>query len=395
MTSAPVWDALDKSLPGQRQAVRALSAIVEHASLAHAYLFAGPTGAGKLKAAVTLAVAANCEVSGCGACALCLSIDGLTRGDAAHPDIIIARPEGTGYTIEQLREIRRSISTRPVDLATKFLIVLDSDRMREAAANTLLKTVEEPPPNTCIVLLTSRYEAIIGTVKSRCQLIEFCQVAEEMIVGALVGRKKVDVASARVAYHASGGRLHSAEDLLDAPAFAAARRFVGTVVDDLDRRDAAELLADADRLVELIDDLGAVLGPSLEDSAPFAEEDIKDMALSKGHAARMRSLRDESAKRAGQVRKAEGTRALLDLFSVAYRDVLCASSGEDDLVADSEATAGRVSLVRHAGIAGATRALDAVSRARRRISRNVIPKNALAAMLLEIAEATSWRRQSA
>jgi DNA polymerase III subunit delta' len=394
MALAPIWDALDRSIPGQEKAVRALSAIVEHKSLAHAYLFSGPTGSGKLQAALTLAVAANCAGKGCGGCPLCLNFAALLSGEATHPDIHVMHSDGDQYSIESVREIRHLVGMTPAEYPTKFVIITEAERMREAQANTLLKTLEEPAQNTCIVLLTVRFDALLPTVRSRCQLVEFRPVPETTLVAALVAESGTDPVSARVAYQASRGRLDVARILLEAPAFARARTLVATIVDDLDRRDPAELLQDAGRMEALIEDLGEAAVSGVDDE-PFEMDQIKDMAISKSHSGRLRSAHDDWAKRKTQNRKAEGTAVLLDLFALAYRDLLCAFAGADSLVVDHAALGGRTRFLRHESSGAAAGALEAVTTARRRIRRNVVPKNALAAMLLETQEVTRWRRRSA
>lgn len=400
MTLAPIWGALDKQLPGQETAVRALSRIVANKALAHAYLFAGPAGSGKLTAALTFACAANCPDGGCGTCDICTSVELYEDDKQRHLDIRVARPDGVDYGVEQLRDLRHTLASRSVELPTRFLILDDAERMKPAAANTLLKTIEEPPPGTTVILVTSLYEAILETIRSRCQLIEFKPVAEPRLVGKLVREMKesgagpMDVASAKVAYHAAGGRPDAARQLLSARVFSDARSLVGAIVDGLGHRSASQLVADAEALEGLLSDLGQAVTPHLREE-PYTEEAIKDMAISRAHSGRLTAHRKEHLKHVQLVRRQEGAGVVLQLFALAFRDVLCAANGAEELVADPESIRERGSLVRHGGSVGATRALESVACSRGRIARNVIPKHAFEAMLFEMAEVGRWRRQSA
>lgn len=410
MMVSPFWEALDRSLPGQSKALRTLASITRHRTLAHALLFVGPAGAGKLRAAVALAVAENCEDHGCMTCALCKSVDGLARRQSVHPDITIVSPEGAEYPIAQVRELRRTLQERPVELATKFLIVLGADRMRPVSANALLKTLEEPPDATCIVLLAEEWDALLPTVRSRCQLVQFRPVAEAELARRLVEEAGADPVVALAATRACGGRMDMAARLISVPAFTQARLMVETIIEDLERRDAHELIDDADTLVGVIEDVGAGILKSAEEGEEggggggsasddgdivLKDEDIEDFAFSKAHAGRLRSLVREQRRRADLRARMEGTSVVLGLLGYAFRDLLCAAAGANDVVMDAQAVERRLAVLRHASLGGVTRALEAVVKARARIRANVQPKHAIAAMLFEIAEAARWRRRSA
>lgn len=394
MSLSPFWEALEEELPGQHKAVRALAAIVEHRALTHAYVFAGPPGAGKLRAAVALAAAENCDDHGCGDCALCKSVGALASQESVHPDISIVRPQGREYPIEQIRELRRGVHGRPVELETKFLVLLGADRMRPTSANALLKTLEEPPSRNCWVLVTDRFDELLPTVRSRCQLVQFRALGQEDVVSRLEREHGADRATALAAVGSAGGRLDLARALLAAPAFARARKAVDTLVEDLPHRDAHQLLSDAEDLAELIDDLGQAMRSDGRESA-FGAEDIDELAVDAAHARRLKALGKEAERRAVLVARAEGAAVMLGLLSLAYRDLLCASAGAEDMVSDPAAVTRRGSVMRQAGVAGAARALEAITRARRRIMGNVLPKNALAAMMFEMGEEGRWHRRSA
>jgi len=141
--------------------------------LAHAYLFTGPRGSGKLAMATTLAQALNClqkEHDACGRCKSCLDIK-----DGTHPDVHWVRPESKSrqIKIEQIREFGNSIALKPMMARTKVGIIEDAECLNVAAQNAFLKTLEEPPDRTVILLLSAEPERLLPTILSRCLRISF------------------------------------------------------------------------------------------------------------------------------------------------------------------------------------------------------------------------------
>jgi DNA polymerase-3 subunit delta' len=141
--------------------------------LAHAYLFSGRRGAGKLELARTLAKALNCleaEADSCDRCESCRRID-----EGAHPDIYEVKPESKSrrISVDQIRQFERAIHLRPTEARVKLGIVIDADCMGEEASNAFLKTLEEPPAQTVIILLSTEPQRLLPTILSRCLRISF------------------------------------------------------------------------------------------------------------------------------------------------------------------------------------------------------------------------------
>jgi DNA polymerase-3 subunit delta' len=166
---------LDK-IEAQPRAVAQLARAVAADRVAHAYAFIGPAGSGRLAAALAFAAALVCEHGGCGTCRTCRTIEARQ-----HPDlhVIVPTPPDTNprgpkaIRIKSIRELERQASLRPVMAPWKVFIVTDADVMTEDAPQAFLKTLEEPPDRTIIILLLQRARAMPATVLSRCHLVRF------------------------------------------------------------------------------------------------------------------------------------------------------------------------------------------------------------------------------
>src|SRR3989442_15972531 len=129
---------------------------IEHGRLAPAYLFAGARGAGKADMARTLAKALNCvkkENDSCDRCDSCRRIE-----EGLHSDVYWVRPESKSrrITVDQIREFERAANLKASSARVKVGIIVDADCMGEEASNAFLKTLEEPPAQTIILLLTTQ-----------------------------------------------------------------------------------------------------------------------------------------------------------------------------------------------------------------------------------------------
>ncbi len=156
---------------GQDHALRLLRNALEHSRLAHAYLLAGPPGVGKHLTARQFAKAVSCVEAvsdACDTCTACKKIDADN-----HPDVLDIEPDGASIRIEQIRTIQQRLSFRPYE-QDRIVIILDGcELLTTPATNALLKTLEEPPGHTLLLLLTSNKTALPLTITSRCQLVPF------------------------------------------------------------------------------------------------------------------------------------------------------------------------------------------------------------------------------
>jgi len=146
---------------------------LRHGRVAHAYLFSGPRGSGKADTAVELAKALNCEHETEGACDQCDSCNRIDN--RMHPDIYWLRPESKSrrITVAQIREFERGVNLKPSSAQIKIGLVVDADCMGEEASNAFLKTLEEPPAQTVIILLSAEPQRLLSTILSRCLRVSF------------------------------------------------------------------------------------------------------------------------------------------------------------------------------------------------------------------------------
>jgi DNA polymerase III delta' subunit len=177
-----------EEIAGQERAVRLLRTALERGQVHHAYLMAGPAGAGKERAALAFAQAANClaEARPCGSCEHCAAI---ARG--AFPDVAWLMPQAEliargrisradleaapskEIRVDEIRALAKRLSFAPLRGRRKVAIVVPADAMNERAQNTLLKTLEEPPPATTFLLVSAHPDSLLATVRSRCARVQF------------------------------------------------------------------------------------------------------------------------------------------------------------------------------------------------------------------------------
>jgi len=210
--SAPSPVPVLSRIAGQARAVRLLEGAV--AAPVHAYLFRGPPGSGRRDAAVAFGAALVCAEGGCGRCTSC---NEALAG--RHPDVEVFEREGASLLVEEAREIGRRALMSPRASRYQVLVLPDFDFV-ERAAPALLKTIEEPPDTTVIVLTAEHVSPSLRTVASRCVEVPFEALSVTVIAEALASQG-CDLGVARAVAEAAGGRLDRARLLAGDPGFAA------------------------------------------------------------------------------------------------------------------------------------------------------------------------------
>jgi DNA polymerase-3 subunit delta' len=186
----------------------------------HAFLFVGPEGIGKRAFALTLARALLCErarpeaLDPCDECPACKQVEAGT-----HPDLLLAaRPEDKHeLPIRVIRDLCLDLGLKPARGSRKVAIVDDADDLNEEAANAFLKTLEEPPPGSVLILIGTAAELQLDTIVSRCRVVRFDPLPEPDLAAILLeqGITADPAAATRLAQRGEGS-VRRAQALADA-----------------------------------------------------------------------------------------------------------------------------------------------------------------------------------
>ncbi len=268
-----IWEKIE----GQPSAVEYLRRSLARGRTAHAYLFVGPEGVGKSLCARLFAQALSCrrqDGDGCGSCPSCRAF-----AQSAHPDFRSFSPRGVrgGIVIDQIREIDRLAWLAPQMDGWKAIVIDRAETMNDEAANAFLKTLEEPPPRTVFLLLTSRPDGIVATVRSRCQTVRFHPWAFSLMEPFLRERAGIGREEAWALHCATGGlpgaALRTAEEK-----FTATRALVLRALAAGRFGSARELMAEASAWLDDLEEKHRRRAAALEKQRPpgLDPQGIKD-----------------------------------------------------------------------------------------------------------------------
>lgn len=161
---------------GQDKAVQLLLNTLKTGRIPSALLFAGEPGIGKRYTAINFAKAINClsqESDSCDDCPSCKKID-----SGVHPDILLLGPERGEIRVEEIRSIEEALSFKPFEGKRKVVIIDEAEKMNQSASNAFLKTMEEPPSDSIIIMISSSPDSLPPTIRSRCCRIDFRPIPE-------------------------------------------------------------------------------------------------------------------------------------------------------------------------------------------------------------------------
>ena len=338
---------------GHEVAVAMLRRSISGGLLSHAYLFTGPPGVGKRTLALALAMALNCEggapnVSGVpdAPCGFCTSCSRIKRGE--HPDVIevnletqhsalsaqnSSTPPPKELRIDTIREMQSTVGLSPYSGRWKVYILGDADRLNEEAANSLLKTLEEPPVQTLLVLLAPDGASLLPTISSRCIQVPLRPLLRTEVEATLIARGAEPEQAVRLAA-LSGGRIGWAINALETPG-------------SLENRNVT------------LQELSVLVGSTAVDRIDAASR---------------------LAKRFTDNRAA--VYETLDVWEGWWRDVLVAGTGAEELVINLDQLPSLISLARHVATDRAYRTVLLVQQTRQQLMENVNPRLALEALTL-------------
>ncbi|MFQ5880928.1 MAG: DNA polymerase III subunit delta' [Candidatus Methylomirabilales bacterium] len=200
---------------GQERAVSLLRRAIETSRLPHALLFTGPRGVGRYLTALTTVKAMNCVGGVKGDCCnRCLSCSKIAKG--VHPDVHLFAPQGASLKIDQIRGLAQEATLKPYEGRLKVFILDQAETMTEQAQNALLKTLEEPPGATLLILIAPQASSLLPTIASRCTQIRFAPLPERLIAARL-WEDGCDEEEAHFLASLAGGSLGRAQELRRSP----------------------------------------------------------------------------------------------------------------------------------------------------------------------------------
>ena len=233
-----------QTIVGHDAVAESFRASLRSGRLASSFLFVGSSGIGKRRFALRLAAALFCEtrpaesLDPCGACQACQQVAAVT-----HPDLFLVSrpPDKTKLPLELFigddehrnqQGLCHDISLRPMLGQRRVAIVDDADLLSEEAANCLLKTLEEPPPGSVLILIGTSPERQLPTIRSRCQLVRFRPLEPEDAARLIADHMDISdpVEALRLAMH-SGGSMERAMQLRDAELWTFRQGFLLGVAD--------------------------------------------------------------------------------------------------------------------------------------------------------------------
>ena len=242
---------------GQVKALSLLRRALNGGRLAHGYLFTGPEGVGKSTTAHALAATLLCERKDssppCGHCPGCRKF-----AAGSHPDFLLIKPEGAGIKINQIRELKKALTFPPFERGMRAVIIEDAQSMGREAGNSLLKLLEEPPPDNILLLIAADAEPMLETIVSRCQVIPFAPLTEAETVQVIRrAHPQFSMDEVRTMAKLTGGCPGRAESLHSSEALQLHQDCLRALLAESAGKAAAveQALALAGRLAELKDEL--------------------------------------------------------------------------------------------------------------------------------------------
>lgn len=325
---------------GHDRTVGYLKRSLEKNALSHAYLFTGPKHVGKMSLAVMLAQAVNCQGADrpCGECSSCLKIAARNHPDVQALNLLTAdeaedKKAKSEIIIDQVRDLQRRASLPPYEGYCRVFIFEQADLLNEAAANCLLKSLEEPLPNVLFILLAPNIGAVPETIASRCQCLALRSVPAAEIEEMLFGRGLTSDQASLMARLAGG-----------APGWA------------LDALEHEEILS---KRTERLERLLGITGQGYEERFEAAEEFV------------------------GKGGRAEVAEVIRDWQGL-WRDLLLAQSGRVEDIINLDGKDKIVALGNRVDLADIRGFLSALIRAEELVGANVNPRLVLETLMLDM-----------
>jgi DNA polymerase-3 subunit delta' len=318
---------------GHEWAVDLLAEHIAQKRERHAYLITGPRGVGRRTLALRFAQGLNClkpPVAGqpCRKCSNCKRLEVMQ-----HPDLMVVEAENEGQIlrIDQVRELQHRLSLAPYEARYRVALILRFEEAHSSAANAMLKTLEEPPPQVVVILTANSVECLLPTIVSRCEILRLRPLSLDETAKGLQTIRGVPQETAEKLAHISGGRPGYAIRLYEQP----------------------ELLEQRQSCLE---ELVRLLGSSRRERFAFAKASVDDK---------------------------EELRSVLEVWLTFWRDVLIFSTGITGSITNLDHAVQIKDLANEIGLSKAQFYVSAIESTMDRIDRNVNSRLALEVLLMD------------
>ncbi len=365
---------------GQEPVIRVLQRSLEEKRIAHAYLFVGPEGVGKKLTAKLLVQAISCErndFDACGRCSSCRKIEKFS-----HPDITWVKPGGLSrrIRIDDIRALRHQVSLKAYRAGQRKTFVLtEADRMTAEAGNALLKTLEEPPADSLLILLTSHPSSLFPTIISRCQILRFSPLPLKRVEDYLVSRLKLTPDEARLLSQLSEGRLGKALSLREKTIREERKKVLDLVNQTSPNDDLEELLKKAAAIGKILSNFKQRLEEKLkketrgEKKELFTKEQLREIKEE-----RKAFLEGESRKKIKEI---------LNIITSWYRDLLILKEGgEEAWLINSDRKEDLRIKAKVTSPLHIRKSIDVIERTKQSLDHNVNLRLSLEAMVMKMQE---------
>lgn len=307
----------------QERSIRALNSFLKHGTIPHALLFTGMEGVGKRTAAMAFAMGCNCiseqpekgsdreeirTVEGpCGECAACRKI-----AAGLHPDILRLDPQGLQIKIDQVRDLCQMLALRPYAARIRVVLIADAHRLNVAAANALLKVLEEPPEGTVLILTAPQKADVLPTIVSRCRHLRFKPIGTQHLSAILVKAYGFSIEEASLTAAMANGSVTRAL-AMQHNHWIRRRNWFLSELSTLPEQPAASLLACAERMAQIKEEI--------PDYLELAASWVRDLAVARHDPDRLihQDLRNKIVSFAHRVNPRFMNRATRDLADAQRR----------------------------------------------------------------------------
>lgn len=366
-------------------------------AMTHSWVFTGPPGSGRSVVALAFAQALVCTTEGelgCGHCQACVDV----LADA-HTDVAHIVPEGNVIGIDLVRDtIIPTAHSLPTISRWRVIVIEDADRLRDDAANTLLKTIEEPPAHTVIILCAPSLapEDFIPTLRSRCRHLYIPSPSTDRIVRLLTEEMGASEGDARLAATSSLHHIGRARKLVSMPIMQSRRAQAINL---------AELIFHGDQAFQAVNSLMKTVDKEIKETYDVIDErELKKLEDSLGMGAKGKGAQKAARGSAGALsdlqkeQKQRRTRARTDILDLAlvdfagiYRDAMLVSSGAEVELTHPDFEPLARELAQRGDLDAFVQAQEAIRECRERLIGFVAPQLALDGMIGRIRKALKVR----